>query len=354
MVAADTFWVDGIRGNDAHDGNSEEKQGGNQGPFKTVRKAVLSATDGDTIRIQAANGQEYDGPITLAEKKDIKITGHGGTPIIAAKIDFSPGEPNVGYGDDYGVVNLLDCKNVTLSNLKIVNHKKYTPTSTTLRDTSSCALNTARSTNVVVIDSHLKGDGKSVVLIHDNSAVTIENSKLSGYYFEVNCGASDVIIKNCVLNQHNRAVPDSHAAINTTAGYGALNGGPAKRISNVVCNDVTFNMETGRAIVTGNTNDFDYFSVVRLKNPVFRFKNSTYGLVGYHSSWFGVELILDPRNTKIPDLKDFVSANSAKPITGFGRFVNYYDPPHHPVAGRPATFSDGLSSETLFKSLKRN
>lgn len=69
-----TYYV-ATDGNDAHNGRFPSARGGNDGPWRTVRKAAATLSAGDTVLIRA--GKYYEGPSIL-----IRRSGTAEEPIV--------------------------------------------------------------------------------------------------------------------------------------------------------------------------------------------------------------------------------------------------------------------------------
>lgn len=378
-----------------------------------IRDVTIASVQGSDFRFE---GAFQDVSLHLRDCRSVRIVGLR----ISNSVDFSPNrnfidrpdqeplaEKNIGYGPDYGVVNVVNCQDITFSNLIATNTKRYDRTPQSLRGHSSCALNIGTAnggaTDRIVFDvPTLIGYGKSVCCVHGGATnVTLSNGTARGYYFVLNVGGSDVTVNAMELINEGPGdfdAVDSHGPVNVTASYGRSNGGPVARNARVVFNAVEFNMKNGRPIVTGNADAQTsadgrfYVSHVQLNECVFRFKGpprfGEYGLVGYDDAWFSIDLrrsggkvvtvggtmvAIDSMGDSVDALIDFVTtrdtpaypkhvADGSQP--GFAKFVNYRR--GDPIAGTspvqealdplPAgrtTRSDGLSAYSVLPNRQR-
>ena len=308
-----------------------------------------------TTRIQAAETSSpcdivavYAGPLSFESGKTYyvhpealenvtQITLEG---LLGTTIHFlAPLKGDVTYWassrDDSGVLNVVDCVDLTLTGLDIENTRVYTPGNIILE--SSCAVNISAS-SVEIRHSKLKGNGKSALAVHSGSEVLITDSEISAYYFEMLVAASDLTAERVILNQLNPQVPDSHAAIWVSSSHRHDSTNVLYENTNVVLTDVTFNLESGRAIVSGN-GSYTTMSNVTLTNPTYNFTDPTHGIATFHENYNSITVVL---NDPIEGLVDYVTT----PNTGFGRFVNYYTPATRPNSNSPIVV-DGVSSEDI-------
>ena len=241
------------------------------------------------------------------------------------------------WGNDIGILNVVDCTNVKITGLTVENTYQFTPGNPILE--SSVAVNVSRSQGIVFQHCNVTGNGKSPFMVHSGSEVTIEDSVINGYYFEITVGASDVTARRVVFNQDHET-PDSHSAVwvSSTARNGETNVLTSN--TNVVLEDITFNMDDGRAIVSGN-GSYTTMSNVTLRRPVFANVDQTFGIVTWHENFNSITVVFDEVN--IPGLVDYVSAPDGP---GWGRFVNYYVTPTTPGGAGAAApiIVDGVSS----------
>jgi hypothetical protein len=277
----------------------------------------------------------------------------------------------VPFGDDFGVVNIINCHNLTLRQIRVKNTKTFL--GTTLRTQSSCAVNIGDSSEIILDGCTFEGNGKSVVLVHNcveangNPGVKLTNCTVSGHYFEFTLGASDVTVESTMVFQDHGS-PDSHSAVSTTAAYGTqplklqckdsqgnvtheyivassglANGKSASRNPQVKFDDVTFEMVTGRPVVSGNTSDFTKVSSVVLEDAKINIASGHRGLLRWHGGasnsinlsvagttkmWRGTAFVDIQTNdwmNYLTTIDPSVSAPSG--LAAMGRFVNYDDPP---------------------------
>lgn len=297
-----------------------------------------------------------------------------------ANVEFSPiktGSLKNGYGNEFGVVNVLDCDDVSFTNLETTNERVYRhpfgvdlkpgtsdDVKNTLNAQASCALNVGRSKNVRFAKLSATSFGKSTVCVFGNSTATLTDAKISGAYFGLNVGASDVTIKGKslikselkVLDAAGKLVSppggDSHGAVNLTSSYKTkTNDQVASRNSKVVLDGVTFDMTAnGRPVVSGNSNNPKFVSSITLREPTLFFQGpleyGRYGLVGYSSRWHSIDLKLVGGRVGIDysrkpwrtariggpraKLKNLVTTTASRPTAaprlsnkGLGRFVHY-------------------------------
>lgn len=247
------------------------------------------------------------------------------------------------YGDDVGILNITDCQNLKVTGLDVENEYVFQPGNVILE--TSVAVNVSRSTGVVFEHCDITSNGKCALVVHSGSEATIRDSVINAYYFEIMVGASDLVAERVVFNQ-DHTTPDSHSAIWT--GSSMRNGvtNVLYENTNVVLEDITFNMDDGRSVVSGN-GSYTTRSTVTLRRPVFADIDTAFGIVTWHENFNSITVNFD--EVTIPGLVDYVSAPAGP---GFGRFVNYYTTPTTP-GGQPQPpapapiFVDGVSSETI-------
>lgn len=241
----------------------------------------------------------------------------------------------VTYGDDVGILNVVDCTNVTITGLNVENTYVFQAGNIILE--TSVAVNVSRS-SATFQHCTITGNAKSALLVHSGSDVVLEDSTINAYYFEMQVGASDLTARRVVLNQ-DHTTPDSHSAVWT--GSSMRNGvtNVLYENTNVVLEDVTFNMADGRAVISGN-GSYTTRSNVTLRRPVFQQVDTTFGICIWHENYNSITVVFD--QVTITGLVDYIST----PNQGFGRFVNYYATPTTPNAAAPITI-DGVSSESV-------
>jgi hypothetical protein len=245
------------------------------------------------------------------------------------------------YGDDVGILNITDCTGLKITGLDVTNTYVFQAGNVILE--TSCAVNVSRS-EVTFEHCTITGNGKCALIAHSDSDVVLEDSTINAYYFEIMVGASDLVARRVVLNQ-DHTIPDSHSAVWT--GSSMRNGvtNVLYENTNVVLEDVTFNMADGRAVVSGN-GSYTTMSNVTLRRPVFQTIDTTFGICTWHQNYNSITVVFD--EVTIPGLVDYIST----PTQGFGRFVNYYTTPTtpggqpQPPAPSPITV-DGVSSESI-------
>ena len=241
---------------------------------------------------------------------------------------------------DRGVVNIVQCENLLISGLKAENLQRYEPV-VGLGKNESTALNIVHSKRITIANSTLTGEGKGVVVVSSDSAATIKDTTINGYYFELQVGASNVRCENVTFNQHNKQVGDSHTAIWVSSSMRSEVDKKLYKSTNVVLQGHTFNMKSGRGIVAGN-GMYDARSKITFEDvPKFNHTLKALGLVVFHKNYHGIEVVL---RKPIPNLVDVVRASVSKPTVG--RYVIYHTSPGQP-AELAANTVDGLSSEAV-------
>lgn len=263
--------------------------------------------------------------------------------LANAKIHFlGPIRGNVetksSWQDDRGVVNLVDCENVEITGLHVTNRRKYEPIAI-LGKQESTALCVSRSRGVKIADSSFTGAGKSVVLVHSGSDVSLTRTKIKGYYFELHVGASSVKLDEVRFEQHNPQVGDSHAAIWVSSSMRDDRKKLFKQTS-VSLRKASFNLKSGRAIVSGN-GSYETKSTLTFEDvPVIRHTYPAVGFTIYHGNYHSIHVEL---KRPVPGLVDLVQARGGR---GIGRYMIYHQPPGHPSSKSPIVV-DGVSSDTI-------
>jgi len=242
------------------------------------------------------------------------------------------------YGDDIGILNITDCTGLKITGLNVENEYVFQSGNVILE--TSCAVNVSRS-EVVFEHCTITGNGKCALIAHSGSDVSIEDSTINAYYFEIMVGASDLTARRVVLNQ-DHVTPDSHSAVWTSS---SMRNGVTNVLyenTNVVLEDITFNMADGRSVVSGN-GSYTTMSNVTLRRPVFATIDTTFGICTWHENFNSITVVFD--GVTIPGLVDYIST----PAQGFGRFVNYYTTPTTPGGpnGESPIIVDGVSSENV-------
>ena len=241
---------------------------------------------------------------------------------------------------DRGVVNLIGCEKVVLSGLKAENLQRYQPV-VGLGKNESTAVSIAHSKKITIKNAELVGDGKGVVVVSGGSSVTIKDSKVKGYYFELQVGASTVHCRNTTFDQFNEQVGDSHAAIWVSSSMRSELDNQFFENSRVTFKGCTFNMKSGRALLSGNGSYASKSKVIFHDVPKINHKLSSFGFVIFHQNYHSILVEL---RKQVPNLVDLVRSTS--PTTDLGRFVMYHQSPGKPSDRSPIVV-DGLSSESI-------
>jgi hypothetical protein len=237
------------------------------------------------------------------------------------------------YRDDVGVLNFLDCENVTFCG-DVTNLREFK--SGDLVSESSCALNIARST-VTVRRSFLRSHGKLCLSVHSGSVVRLQGVGLSGYYMELINGGSQVRGDDVEIYQLHPD-GDSHSAI-WVAHSAKAPDGKVHYNSQTTLNDVDFYMTTGRSIVSGN-GAYHALSGVELRNyQIFETEDRAFGFMPINEHYHGVRVNTDVEPEEIIDLVTLSDKT-------FGRFVNYFSSLTKPPS-EGACEVNGVSTEDL-------
>lgn len=352
-VTATWFWagtleVTGNSGNDSVE-ISETGTGYIDVKVNGVSIKIYDDVSGNDLGVQASWVDDIDIDLGTGDDKATFVDLDGPNINFTGAISGSVSYAELPYGDKNGVVNFVDCAHLSVSGLDATNTKVFVVGSVATE--TSCVLNVSNSTDINATNIDLTSNGKGAFMVHSDSDVTIggTSSIIRGYYHEINLAASQLTMSNTELEQQFPGGGDSHSAIWTSSSYRRTFHGVPNVLFNSSTtgqlNSVTFDMNSGRPVLTGNGSP-SLVAVVTLKDPVFQISNSTKGLVGVHANWFSIELKLDPNNAPISGLVDYVSANTSNPLQGFGRFVNYYATPSTPLVTRTA-IADGVSIHNI-------
>ena len=246
------------------------------------------------------------------------------------------------YLDNSGILNIVDCENVLVSGADVVNTKVYQAGNPTLE--SSCAVNVSRSQNVVFRRSRMTSGGKVTLQVHSGSQVGLKDVVLKGYYFELLSAGSSVTGSQVTFDQQH-AIPDSHSAIwlGSSMRHGETN--VLYEGNDVTLDDCTFDMKSGRSLVSGN-GSYDTRSLVELSNIHFTpNRDETFGVCTWNDHFQSIEVTTD----FAADWDDYIST----PDQGQAKFVNYYSEPGAeirpggPTGTEAPIVIDGVSSEGL-------
>jgi hypothetical protein len=239
------------------------------------------------------------------------------------------------YGNDVGILNVVDCDALKITGLTVENTYVFKPGNPILE--SSVAVNVSRS-NVTFQHCTITGNGKSPFLVHSGSLVGLEDSTINAYYFEMQVGASTVLAKRCVFNQ-DHITPDSHSAIWTSSSMRNGETNVLYENTNVTLEDITFNMADGRSVVSGN-GSYSTRSNVTLVRPIFQLIDTTFGIATWHGNYNSITVFFDGVPTTA--MVDYIST----PAQGIARFVNFYATPTTPGGAGAAApiIVDGVSS----------
>ncbi len=245
------------------------------------------------------------------------------------------------WPDDRGVVNFVDCEDIEVSGLNVHNSQQYQLVPVEVGKHEATALNISRCKNLLVRDSKFSGLGKGIVVIHSKSKVRMRACEITGYYLEVQVGASDVELEDVVCHQENLLAPDSHSALYVSS-YVKNASNRVYKGTNISLKGMTFNLKTGRGIVTGS-GSLDARSTLTFEDtPRINHRYPCIGFAVLHRNYQCISVVL---KEKFPGLVDLVRAKR-KGDRGVGRFVIYHDSPGRPHSESPIVV-DGLSSETI-------
>ena len=253
------------------------------------------------------------------------------------------------YRNDCGVINFVDCEDVRVTNLNVINTRVFVPGNLTTE--SSCAVNVAGS-RMRFERCRLDSMGKICLSIHSGSYVELDDVQLAGYYFELFVAASEVVAARLqILQDH--ADPDSHSAIWVSSSQRRAITNELFKGTKVSIADSIFDMENGRSLVSGN-GSYDTRSELNFERITFTpSRDPHFGVCAFHENYHSITVNtdfgeLDPL-TGEPYL-DFIST----PQTGFAKFISYYDPDTRPGKGlytnpdEPAPILvDGLNSDNV-------
>lgn len=126
-------------GNDDHDGLSASYQQGSKGPFRTLSRAALAVTPGDTVQIRAGTYQEASiWKVSGTEAKPITVTNYPGeTAVIDGNYRTVP-------SGTYGVLMRIDGDWYVVSGLEIAASSWY---GLTVKGQHSCISNVTSHDN---------------------------------------------------------------------------------------------------------------------------------------------------------------------------------------------------------------
>jgi len=226
------------------------------------------------------------------------------------------------YRDDTGVLNLIDCDNVLISNLIAENRREFSSSASNMIMESSNVVNVVKS-KVAFENCVLKSNGKLCFMAHTDSEVVIVNSTLDGYYFELFNAASKVTCENVNFEQ-SHPNPDSHSALWVGSSHRRDGWNTLHENGETVIRKSKFNLESGRSIVSGN-GSYHTKSTVKIEDSEILIENPTSGLCTWHKNFNSILMDVDDQSLLKSNLeldRDYV----ATPNTGFARFVNYYQP----------------------------
>jgi len=122
-VSADpnSYYVS-IAGSDSYNGRYPTFQGGSNGPFKTIQKAVNVSTNGDTIYVMAGTYLPYNGYILIQNKNTanewLTLTNYNDDYVLINGTNCPTGTPSFTWN---AAVNIQNSKYVRVSGIE-VNH----------------------------------------------------------------------------------------------------------------------------------------------------------------------------------------------------------------------------------------
>lgn len=233
------------------------------------------------------------------------------------------------YRADSGVVNFVDCDDVLVGGLSVMNERVFSPGN--LITESSCAVNVQES-RMRFERCRFDSLGKICLSVHSDSYVELDDVMLVGYYFELLVGASEVVGSNLQIFQ-DHPDPDSHSAIWTGSSIHQAITNKLFKNSKIRITDSVFDMASGRSMVSGN-GSYDSRSEVEFERCSFTpARDATFGICTYHETFNSLTvktdfLTHDPL-TGLP-IDDFIST----PAEGFARFVDYYEETTRPGRGQ--------------------
>lgn len=193
---------------------------------------VEAAKDSITICLRPG---VYSGPFILQNKSRLRIIG------IRAKKGLSKvvGKKKKNRkNNDYrmATVSIHASSNISIENLTITN-----PNTTYSKENHpiSRALQIQGSANVFVQNSRIGSAGKGTIWARASSGIQINQSSIKCYYFCVVAGTAELKVNNSgFLAHHQKISTDAHSILWTNHS--------TQHYSNC-----TFNLETGRSIITG-------------------------------------------------------------------------------------------------------
>lgn len=238
------------------------------------------------------------------------------------------------WGDDRGVVNIVDCDNLKITGLAATNNFTY-GTSVSGDNQSSTVLNISRSTDIAIENSQLQSRGKSAVWIHGNSKVNITNATIDAYYFCIGIGASQLSCSNMTTTQLNPAVTgDSHSVFWVSSAMRSQATNQLHQNSTISLADTTMNLRTGRSIVSGNggyesRSNLFFFGQTQVNTTDYS-AGKAIGWAGFHPNYHGFTITLaDDYPAPTRDL--------AQP-TDDGEFARFITNPYQ-GGGRPSLYA---------------
>jgi len=195
----------------------------------------------DAIVICLAPG-DYPNPIAIQNKSNLRIIGlnQGGKGVRVRRFKKVKGEPGKYIAS---AIAVHASSNIILENMVIENPRTVYPKP---NHPISRAVQVLGSVNVFIRNSHLISKGKGTLWAHNSLNVNIQDSRANCYYFCVVGGTSEINAINTQFMAKHRIAEDGHSMLWTNH-------------SDQYYSNCTFNMKTGRAMITGvNTASTDY------------------------------------------------------------------------------------------------
>lgn len=274
--------------------------------------------------------------ITIENLKNAKIY------FLSPLVGFAVYEGS--YRSDSGVVNFVNCENVTVEGLVAENSNQFRPGNMVIE--SSCVIN-VMSSSVKFVDCAFTSHGKIAVSVHSNATVEIYDSVITGHYFELFNGASSLTVERCQINQASPD-PDSHAMLWVSSSQRESIWDTLHENGNTILRDNTFWFRSGRGIVSGNGSYHTRSTVFLARNELLREAGApdTFGICIWNENYQSITVEFG--HDTLPPIEDYIET----PATGIAKFVNYSGlslddvRPGGPNQESPIIVA-GVSSETL-------
>lgn len=270
--------------------------------------------------------------LSLVERKDITIIFAGGQRIRGDS------EFTEQYAGRPGILNIVDCENITIIGLNVESMTSYVSGSLAGEMTPVVFVN--RSSGIFLDGCEIRGLGKGIICSFGGSDVTVQRTRVyGGYFLGFAAGSNLAFMNNCYLEQ-DLGFADSHSLFLTVSAY-EYNGGRyfgAELLFDKTCSAL---IKQGRSVVTGNGNWnvsdilsevlIGDFSRIVHDDPLF-------GVVAVHENFNSINVVV---GENLPT-ENYLST----PATGEAKFINYYPSATFPPTEHPLVVGDFDSSIT--------